>query len=122
MPQRFYAAQPDWEAGEALSRATARPTPRLRRAAASIPDGRDTDLPEVFRRYVTEDLVVDPVIAKNGLVLVETEIAEPPADVHAAPHLASGDIGALVGNVSSSSQSVQLALKGPGRFEVGEGN
>jgi hypothetical protein len=49
---------------------------------ASITDGSDTDLPKVFRRYVTEDLFVDAVLAKSGLVLVETETAKPTADVH----------------------------------------
>ena len=48
----------------------------------AIADGRDADLPQVLRRYVSEDLLVDPVLAKSGLVLPETEIAKPPPDVH----------------------------------------
>jgi len=36
---------------------------------------------------VTEDVLVDPVLAKRGLILVETEIAKPLADFHVcAPH------------------------------------
>jgi hypothetical protein len=34
----------------------------------------------------------------------------------AAPHMASGDNGALVGTVSSNPRSVELALKWPRRF------
>jgi len=70
---------------------TANTTRARREQLASIANGRDADLPEVFRRYITEDLLVDPVLAKSGLVLVEAETAKPPANVHSrAPH---GNVG-----------------------------
>ena len=47
-----------------------------------VADGRDADLPKVLRRYMTESLLVDPVLPKSGFVLLETETPEPPSHVH----------------------------------------
>ena len=53
----------------------------------SIANGRDADLREVFRRQMTEDVLVDRVVAKSHLILPETQTAKPPADIHRrAPH------------------------------------
>src|ERR1700722_5508576 len=58
---------------------------------APITDGRDANPPEVFRRYMTENVLVDPVLAKGRRILVETELAKPPAEVHGrAPHRFQG--------------------------------
>jgi hypothetical protein len=54
---------------------------------APITDRRDADPPEIFRRYMTENMLVDPVLAKSRLVLLETETPKPPAELHGrAPH------------------------------------
>jgi len=56
---------------------------------------------------VTEDLPVDPVLAKSGLVLVETEIAKPAADIHSrAPHGLPGQ------SLSRADVSSGAALRG----------
>ena len=73
---------------------------------APIAYGRNADLLEVLGRQVREDRLLDPVIAKRGLVLAKAETAKPPADIHGrAPHglagysssrreLSSGTVGA----------------------------
>jgi hypothetical protein len=58
---------------------------------ASIADGRDADLPEVFRRYMTENLVVDPVLAKGRMYLSRPRLRSHPPTSMAAPHMAQHD-------------------------------
>jgi hypothetical protein len=45
-------------------------------------DDGDTELLEVIRRKVRQNLAVDFVVAKPRLVLSKAEISQPPPDVH----------------------------------------
>ena len=64
------------------------------------------DPPKVVRRNTTENVLVNSVLAKGRCLLVETEIAKPPAEVHGrAPHRLS--------TIAQRRDSVQLGAPGP---------
>ena len=48
-----------------------------------ITHGGDADLLQVIDRQVRKDRLVNPVVAKRGLVLPETQISQPRPNVHA---------------------------------------
>ena len=62
-----------------------------------IAHGGDTDHLEVIDRQVRKDRLVDAVVAKRGLVTLETYALQPRPDVHARPQrpfpLSTGRIG-----------------------------
>src|SRR5277367_4125112 len=53
-----------------------------RQYRATMPDGGDAKLFEVFARQLRQYLSVDFIVAKSGLVLLQAEAAQPIRDVH----------------------------------------
>jgi len=51
-----------------------------RQHLAPIVDDGDADILQVLRRQLRQDLAIDLVLAKRGLVLSEAETSQPPPD------------------------------------------
>ena len=59
-------------------------------------DAGDADILEVVGRQLRQDLDIDFVVAKRGLVLLEAEISQPLADIHGWPHIPFQDNRSVV--------------------------